>query len=263
MYKILTEIINITEDENKRIFSPKLLYNENYLLSLVMYWFLNNDNFIVNSDTDRRICKAFKCLENTRCYIDATLETPFKVRHKGEKDPLAEPSTNVSGVVGHFKVLYGKKKERIVLLKDANQFIVIETTMSTPLKKGIKVNKEYQQVARDICCMVQTLSHLENKFIDHIGLFVIAPQVTLKLESFKTYTYKKNIEEVVENRVKQYGNDSSKKAFLELFTRLFSRIDVDCISYEEIVMFIKKNDSEYGDKLEEFYELCLVNNGIK
>ncbi len=263
MKEILTKIINLTEDESKRIFSPKLLYNENYLLSLVMYWFLNNDDHIVNSDTDRKICKAFKCVENTRYYINATLETPFKVRNKGEKDPLAEPSANVSGVVGHFKVLYGKKKERVVLLKDANQFVVIETTMTTPLKKGIRCYKEYQQVARDISCMVQTLSHLENAFIDQIGLFVIAPQETLNMESFKAYTYKKNIEDIVGKRVLQYGNDPSKKAFLELFTRLFSRINVDCISYEEIIRFILKNDLDYGDKLENFYKLCLTNNGLK
>ncbi len=261
MFKEISAIINFTNDEQNRMISPKLIYNDAFLLRLIMYWFLNQQHFIVNSDIDRKICKAFQSIENARYYTNATIETPFKVRVKGEKDSLAEPSTTVSGVVGHFTVLYGKKKERLALLSDAKQFIVLETSMSKPLRKGTKRFKRYHQIARDISCMVQTLSHLDNKFIDYLGLFVIAPKQTLKLESFKTFTYKQNIEELIEERVNVYGDE--KKQFLDLFKRLFQRIDVDCISFEDVIRYIKKNDGDYGERLIQFYHNCLRYHGLE
>ncbi|QVK18664.1 hypothetical protein KHQ81_02830 [Mycoplasmatota bacterium] len=263
MLKEICNIINLTDDENQRIISPKKIYNENYLLSLIMYWFSNNNQLIVNSDSDRKICKAFQYIDDAKYYTNATIETPFKVRVKGEKDPLAENSSTVSGVVGHFKVIYGKKKERLVLLPDASQFIVLEATMIKPLKKETKNFKKYHQIARDIGCMIQTLSHLENKFLEHLGLYVIAPEKTLKIDSFKTYTYKQNIESLIEERVSPYGEDEIKIKFLEVFKKLFQRIDMDCISFEDIIRFIKKNDGEFGEKLVDFYNHCLKYHGLK
>lgn len=261
MFKEINDIIELTGDIDKRILSPKLIYNEIFLLSVIMSWFKKQKTFIVNSDLDRKICKAFQLIDDdARCYIDATLETPFKIRKKGEKDPLAEVSSKVSGVVGHFNILYGKKKERIVLKPEAKQFIVLETTLDKPLKKGTKKFKTYNQVARDIGCMIQTLNRLENKFLDYLGLFVIAPDEMLKDETFKTYTYKPNIEKLIISRQEGYFDNND---FIELFQKLFQRIDVDCIAYEDVLRFIKKNDSDYYDRLINFYELCLRYHGLE
>lgn len=263
MLREICAIIDLTDDENKRIISPKLIYNEKYLIRLIMYWFSHKNQFIINSDLDRIICKAFQSVDGARYYTNATIETPFKVRMKGEKDLLAESSSTVSGVVGHFKVLYGKRKERLVLLPNASQFIVLEATMIKPLKKETRNFKRYHQIVRDIGCMIQTLNHLEDKFLDHLGLYVIAPEETLKLDTFKTYTYKQNIEELMEERVEPYGDDEDKRAFLELFYRLFQRIDMDCISFEDVIRFIKKNDEQFGEDLINFYNQCLYYHGLK
>ncbi len=264
MFKEISTMIELTSDHNLRIMSPRVIYNEDYLLRLIMFWFMQQNHFIVNSDLDRKICKAFQLAdERARSYTYATIETPFKVRKKGEKDPLAEASSQVSGVNGHFTVLYGKKKERVVLLKDAKQFIVLEVTLNKPLKKGTKKFKNYNQIARDVACMIQTLSHLENPFLDNLGLFVVAPEKVLEMEIFKTYTYKPNIEELITNRIKAYGDNEDKKALLELFQRLFQRIDVDCLAYEDIIRFITKNDSHYGERINGFYSQCLKYHGIE
>lgn len=263
MLKEIIEIIELTLDEDKRILSPRAIFNENYLLNLVMYWFMRQDHFIVNSDSDRKICKAFQLIgDDARCYNQATLETPFKVRNKGEKDPLAEASPTVSAVVGHFKVLYGKKKERITLLPEANQFIIIETTLNKALNKGTRKFKNYNQVARNISCMIQTISHLDNIFLDHLGLYVVAPKKMLQQESFKTFTYKQSIDELIKKRVEDYGEDQEKKAFLEIFNKIFQRIEVDCISYEDILRFIKKNDNDYSEMINNFYKVCLRYHGL-
>jgi len=263
MLKEINEIIELTDNEKKRMIPPKLIYNENYLLRLIMYWFLKKNRFIINSDSDRKICKAFQFIDDARCYTQATLESPFKSAIKGGKDTLAEPSSVVSGVVGHFKVLYGKRKERVTLLPEASQFIVLETTMIKPLKKGNKSFKKYHQIARDIGCMIQSLSHLDDVFLKHIGLYVIAPEATLKLETFKTFTYKQNIEELMLMRLEPYGDDEEKLAFLDLFKKVFQRIDMDSISFEDIIDFIKKNDNTFGEDLTDFYDNCLLYNGLQ
>ncbi|HEY8365117.1 MAG TPA: hypothetical protein VIK84_06055 [Haloplasmataceae bacterium] len=256
----IIKIIEITKNEQQRILSPKLIFNDNYLLSLIMYWFKNQGHFIVNSDLDRKICKAFQLVNvEGRYYINGTLETPFKLRSKNEENPYAESSATVSGVVGDFHVLYGKKKERIVLNPDANEFVVLETTINKPLKKGTKNLKEYHQIAKAIGCMIQTLSHLDNYFLDHLGLFVIAPQEMLKLESFKDYTYKPFIEKLIIKRAEMYGDVES---FLDLFHKLFPRFDIDCIAYEDIIRFIKKNDNDEGELINRFYQRCLRYHGL-
>lgn len=259
----LTTIFELTDDEKERMISPKYLYNEDYMLLLLMYWFSRQDNMIVNSDLDRKICRALQRLDNGRCYTHAVLETPFKIREMGIKDNLAESSTLVSGVIGDFKVLYGKKKERVVLLEGANQFIVIQTIMFKELRKGIKINKKYNQVAKTIACMIQTMARLEDEFVENAGYFVIGPKEQLKLESFKNFTYKPYIEEMIKDRLKQYGENEDTNNFKEIFQRIFQRIEVECISFEDIIPFIKKNDLEYGNKFELFYKKSLIYHGKK
>ncbi len=262
MLKEITTIIETVDDSKNRIISPKLIYNDKFLLSLILKWFVRQSHLIVNSDLDRKICKACQLIDGSRFYINATIETPFKVRKKGEKDVLAEASATVSGAVGHFSIRYGKKKEKLILLPDAGQFVILETTMIKPLKKGGKNMRKYHQIAKDIGCMVHTLSQIENKFLDYLGLYVFAPETVLQLETFKTYTYKPSIEELMVKRVEPYGDDEDKLLFIDLFRRLFQRIDIDCISFEDIIRFIKKNDAEYGDNLLSFYDKCLRYHGL-
>ena len=108
--------------------------------------------------------------------------------------------------------------------------------------------------------MIQTLSRLDNKFINNIGLFVIAPQQTLQAdETFRTYTYKPYIEELIRKRQEGYFTNND---FIELLHILMQRIDIDCIAYEDILRFIKKNDGDYYNKLEAFYHICLRFHGL-
>ena len=262
MYNELFQIIQSTSNENNAMLSPRVIYNGFYLLNLLLFWFKNREYFIVNSDLDRKICQAFK-LEDDKagCYTHATLETPFKTRKKGERDPLAESGALVSGVVGHFSVLQGKKREQAILNPDASQFIVLETTLNKTLKKGPKRIPYYHQIAKDIGCMLKALSRLDNPFLENLGLFVIAPKELLKLDSFKSYTYKKNIEELMHKRAQEYGQEETQD-YLLLFDRLFPRFIVDCLSYEDIIRFIRKNDNDYGERVDKFYKICMNYHGI-
>jgi len=260
MFEYIYQILQLIDDENERMLPPTVIYNEKWMLRLVMKWFLNQSSYIVNSDLDRKIVKGFKFDENANCYSEATIQTPFKKRKKGVKDKLAEASSTVSGVIGHIKVISKKNKEKVVVSNEANQFNVFEVFLYDELYKGTKTLPKYNQVARVISCLVYSTYKLENSFLDNTGLYIIAPREQLKLSSFKIFTERDKIEEIIRARVEEYKDDEEKKSWLDYFNRVFMRVEVECISWEDIILFIKKNDSEYGDHIRVFYDKCLLYN---
>lgn len=97
-------------------FPPTLLYNEGWLLRLILDWFSSHS---IPSH-------SLNFQENASWFSEALLPSTFLVRYRG--DPLAENWTHADGVVGHFSVgTHGKTD--LSLLKDATQFIVLETKM--------------------------------------------------------------------------------------------------------------------------------------
>lgn len=256
-------IIKLTDDKENRLIPPTIIYNENWLLRLVMWWFLKEDNFIINSDLDRKIVKAFKYSQLARFYSDVTIETQFKRRTKGVKDMLAEPSINVSGVLGNYTIIHKRKSDRVKLNLESKQFNVFVVNMYNELSKGVKNQSTYNQVARAVGCIVQTLYKANITLIENTGLYIIAPKVQIKLNSYKVYSDRNNIEEEIKNRIDQYGEDENKNKWYTYFNKIFQRVDVACIAWEEIILFVKKNDNEFGNKLQIFYEKCEEYNQIK
>ena len=262
MFRYMNEILKRTIDQDKTIIPPKMIYNEDWLLRFVLLWFSKQQQFIENSDEDRLIKRAFSFQKKARCYTQATLETRFKRRIKGKKDPSAEANSQVSGLIGHFRVKYGKKKEKVIPVEGATQFIAIDALMDGELSKGFKSHPSYHQVARVIGCIVNTIQMLEQYLLESSGYYIIAPMDVLRHDSYRTFTYRKTIEELINNRVKEYGDEEWLEGWNDKFLMIFQRIEVECISWEEVIRFIKKNDADYGLELETFYEVCKTLYGL-
>ncbi|MDF2699893.1 MAG: hypothetical protein K0Q49_1449, partial [Haloplasmataceae bacterium] len=254
MFEEIKHILELTDESSQRMVPPSEIYNENWLLRLTMFWFSKQKSFIINSDSDRIILKAFKFYDKARFYTNGTIETPFRKRNKEVKDPLAEPNSDVSAILGHFMVKYGKKREKVILKPDASQFVIIQAMLFDELSKGIKCASNYNQVARTIACMIYNINTLENKTLDNLGYYVIVPTSQLSIDSFKNYTYKKDIVTKIKNRVEQYGDEFTKSTWFSNFNLIFQRIEVECLAWEDILRFIIKNDNEYGNKLDIFYQ---------
>src|SRR6056297_1433281 len=117
---MLNEIKNILElcDTKESVIPPTEIYNEGWLLRLVINWFSEYNN--VSHEL------AFTDKE-ARWYSELLLPSQFLARFRGDK--LAESYTHADGVIGHFQI-GNEGKGDILLNEDAKQFIVIEAKMS-------------------------------------------------------------------------------------------------------------------------------------
>ncbi|MFW6282058.1 MAG: hypothetical protein ACOC1O_04625, partial [bacterium] len=152
----------------------------------------------------------------------------------------------------------------IKLNSNARQFKVLEAKIYSKLSSGVSNASYYNQTARNVACMVEVISR-ENIYIDNlndIGFYVLAPEKQIENKpSFKKYTLKNYIESTVLKRVEEYENKEKKEWYNNWFLPLLENIDIKCISWEEIINFIKDKDNDYGKELDKFYDNCLKYNG--
>lgn len=242
-----------------RNIQPTLLYNEGWLLRLILLWLSdkNIDNFQLNF------------LENSRWHSEALLPTPFLATKRG--DILAESHTHCDGVIGNFEI-GGSGKSDLNLLKNCKQFIITEAKIYSKLSAGTKNASGYNQAARTLACMsfIILKSGTNLNEIESLGFFVLLPKNKIKEDSnFKKYTEKDNVLETVENRVKIYKDmdrddyADKKKWFDNHFKPFLEKVQIEILSWESIIEIIKNNDSKYGKSIEYFYNKCLAFNKNK
>lgn len=141
--KILAEILAGLTSEHPN-FPPTLLYNEGWLLRLVLH------------------CAAQLRLENfplwfapqSDWFSEGRLWSSFLPRYRG--DPLGEAHIHADGIVGHITV-GGGTKTGIGLKPQARQFVIIEARIGSPLSAGTTNAPGYDQAARNLGCLAETL----------------------------------------------------------------------------------------------------------
>ena len=116
-------------DSEKPNFPPTTLYNEGWLLRLIVDW------FSISGIADHPL--SFP--KDGHWFSEARLPSAFLPRKKG--DPLAESHTNADGVIGHF-VIGSTGKTDLELIPNATHFVVLEAKLYSGLSKGVK-NAKY------------------------------------------------------------------------------------------------------------------------
>ena len=239
-------------DTDHGILPPSEVYNEGWMLRLILDWFSKQP------PADHQL--SFE--KGARWYSEILLPSQFLPRF--QTDPLAESHTQADGVIGHFAIGRSGKSD-IDLHVDAKQFVVIEAKIFSNLSKGIKNFKSYDQAARTTACMAETLSIKQRQINDiaSLGFYVIAPDKQLKFEpTFQTFLQKDSIRIKVQKRIKAYAASADAETkdtwFKKWFLPTLERIDIQNMSWEEILTYIGSNDKVNGDALSGFYEKCLA-----
>lgn len=98
------------------ILPPTELYNEGWMLRLILDWF----------DRNRDLPHALSFLPKARWYSEALLPSRFLPRQRG--DDRAESFTHADGVLGHFTIAPGERGEA-KLTPETRQFMVIEAKL--------------------------------------------------------------------------------------------------------------------------------------
>jgi hypothetical protein len=254
--EMFSRIMNMLQtcDTDRGVLPPTEVYNEGWMLRLILDWFSRQ------SPSTHQL--SFE--EGARWYSEILLPSQFLPRF--QKDPQAEAYTHADGVIGHFSIGRSGKGD-IDLQPDAKQFVVIEAKIFSNLSKGIRNFKNYDQATRTTACIAETLSIRQRQINDfsRLSFYVVAPEKQLKFEpTFQTFLQKDSIRIKVQKRIRAYSDSSEAEAKNEWFKTWFlptlERIDIACMTWEEIISYISSSDSANGDALLKFYEKCLALN---
>ena len=224
-------------------FPPTDLYNEGWMLRLILDWFHQNP----------QSTHKFGFNNGATWYSEGLLPTAFC----GGGKPR-ETRTHADGVIGHITI-EEKTKAGLKLREDASQFVVIEAKMFSGLSKGVKHAPYFNQVARTVACMAEAVNKAQiSPFqFEKIGFYVVSPE--LQKDNFAVFMDKSHIQSTVEQRVSAYQGQLNEW-FNECFLPTFQKTKLGVITWEDILSFISTKNTADGKALKAFYEKCLEFN---
>lgn len=230
-------------------FPPTILYNESWLLRIVLDWFYTHK--IPNH--------PLTFLEGARWFSEAALPSPFLNNPEGAR--LAEGWSHAHGVIGHFEV--GKEhKIDLSFQPGGKQLVVIEAKMFSQLAAKISHVNYYDQAARTVACIVATLAiaKCSPSDLSRIGFYVLAPDSQIKRAVFERLMSRDSILKKVEQRVDGYvnaGDREKKDWYHNSFRPMFDQIDLKTLSWEDVIRGIQRYDLSSGTSIKTFYDRCV------
>ena len=226
----------------RAVMPPTALFCEGWMLRLVL------DQLDRNRDVEHVLGFA----PGARWYSEALLASRFLASCRG--DVRAEGYTHADGIVGHFTV--SPARGEAVLSPDAQQFIVLEAKMGSPLSAGTKNAPAFDQAARNVACIAQVLNSagVEPTSVGKLGFYVIAPLAQIHCGAFGSLVTKPSIEVKVRQRIAAYAG-TFDSWFEDIFLPTLDHIDLGIIAWEDILMALPQNAET--DELKEFYAQCL------
>lgn len=244
----IAELLAKTAGAN-RVFPATDLYNEGWMLRLVLDWFSRNP------DVDHDL----KFGESSGWYSEALLSSAFLARKRGDK--LAESWTHADGVIGHFAI--GENGAGDLTLKEnATQLVVTEAKMFSKLSAGVTNARYFDQAARNVACIAEVAKRaaIAPSSFDNIAFYVIAPQQRIDDGVFAQHMDTDAMREVVQRRVAEYAEPEKDQWFEEWFLPVCKAAKIRCISWEEILAVISARNEADSLIMGDFYAKCLEFN---
>jgi hypothetical protein len=225
------------------VLPPTELYNEGWLLRLVLDWF----------DRNRSLSHELSFLPDARWYSEALLPSRFLPQQRG--DDRAEGFTHADGVIGHFRISPGERGEAS-LLSTAKQFVVTEAKLGSSLSAGTKNAPDFDQAARNVACMAHMLgaARVDLATLERLGFYVIAPERQIQSGVFANLVTPESISQRVAARVAQYQGQWDNW-LAATFEPVLQRVHLSILSWESILALLP-NDEEAAS-IRQFYSLCL------
>ena len=188
-------------------FPPTELYNEDWLLRIILDWFARHGG-------DRY---PLSPLPGAKWFSQAWLPSAFLTRFRGDR--LAEARTHADGVLGHF-VIGDPGTAALTLAPQAKQLVVLEAKLFARLSAGVRNAPYYDQAARSVACIAETLRRVDRRpdDMEELAFIVLAPQARLDdgifewdlaLEAIRRKV-RRRVEDSPESAIPGSGNGSSR-----------------------------------------------------
>jgi hypothetical protein len=174
MHSAVSEILSRCGTETS-VLPPTQLYNEGWLLRLVLDWL----------DRHREFEHPLSFMPGARWYSEALLPSRFMPRTRGDK--LAETFTHADGLVGHFDIASGTRGDARVR-RGAEQLVVIEAKLGSGLSSGTKNALNYDQAARNVACIAHMLAAADvpPTSLERLGFYVLPSSAALHATNFSS-----------------------------------------------------------------------------
>jgi len=245
----LERVVSILEmaDSGSPVIRPTALYNEGWLLQLVL-----------QAEAEGIHCMPFRIPEGTRYYGEPLLSSPFLY---GESP---ESHTHADAAIGQFD-FRASTKAGLRLLAHSTSFEVVEAKLFSGLSKGVKNASWYDQAARTVACIgwAVALAGLASAETLSLGFTVLAP---------KSYTFdfselveRKSVRTKVARRLAQFPSRGPELAswFQDCFEPLLPRIALRVEAWEDVLARVDLQAPARSAELRSFYEACLLFGGGK
>jgi hypothetical protein len=231
---------------------PTILYNEGWLLRLVLDWF----------STHRVSDHALEFHDAARWFSEALLPSAFLATRS--RDPLAEGWTHADGAIGHFDIGDAGKGD-LKLRHDAEQLVIVEAKMSGGLSSGVTNADYFDQAARTVACMAEVLKRAARppSEMSRLGFFVLAPGREIEKRSFGRYVDQESIGTKVERRVNEWleeHEDDKGQWYSDWFQPALEKVQLTVLSWEKVIGTITEHDAQSGQAVKAFYDRCLEYN---
>jgi len=231
---------------------PTLLFNEGWLLRLVL----------AAAETG---CPGlpFALQPQARWFSEALLRSAFLPRFRG--DPLAESSTHADAVAGHFR-FRPDSKAGLSLAPSGSQFVVLEAKVFSTLSQGTRRAPGFDQAARNVACMAETLSRAGKPVPEWTSLafHVLAPSAQIEAGVFAAELEKASIRSRIAARIAMYeGSDRDRREtwFHDWVCPVLDQIVISALDWESLLQALSAHNPDLGRGLEQFYALTLRYNG--
>jgi hypothetical protein len=227
------------------LFPPTLIYNEGWLLRLILDWF----------STHRDINHTLAFPENAQWFSEAMLPSAFQARYRGDK--LAESRTHADGVIGQFLIGNGSKTG-LSLMPQTTHFLVLEAKMPSGLSSNVRNVRNFDQAARNVACIAELFhrANLSPATARHIGFYVLAPHAQITRGVFNQFMNRESLQQKVKKRVQDYKGDKDQW-YSEWFLPTLQQIEIATISWEELIETVNKQDTASAISIKTFYKRCL------
>jgi hypothetical protein len=231
---------------------PTILYEEGWLLRLVLDWF----------STHAVVDHPLGFDEGARWRSEALLPSAFLATVKS--DPLAEGWTHADGAIGHFDIGDAGKGD-LALRHDAEQLVIVEAKMFAGLSPGVTNADYFDQAARTVACMAEVLKRAGRRAseMSRLGFYVLAPLEQIGRGFFKEQVNKDSIGRKVQQRARDWVEahpDDNGGWLSEWFEPVLNTIGLAALSWEEVVATIGEHDAQAGEAISVFYDRCLEYN---
>jgi hypothetical protein len=228
---------------------PTELYNESWMLRLILHWFNKDEN---RGKRFKDIPISMNCTSSW--FSEGRLGTVFP----------DEKYTRADGTYGDI-IIGDNGYSDVKLVTGCSQFVITEAKMFSTFSHKITKYSNYNQAARNIVCMCHIVEKSKQE-IDDIAFYTLLPQSQIDGElTFKDFTNEVHIKKTVTERIEKYKNDNQNyenllKWYKNVFIPFFTEIKIELISWEKIIEVIFSNDLDYGKMLKDYYNKCIIYN---